>query len=103
MYKLTFFVPESHLEQVKEALFSAGAGKIGDYECCAWQIKGQGQFKALKGSQPFVGQIDQLETLEEYRVEMVCESIAIKAVVQALHHAHPYETPAYDIVKLEAI
>ncbi len=99
MYKISFFVPESHLESVKLALFMAGAGKIGQYDCCAWQVKGQGQFRALEGSTPFLGEQDSLEVLEEYRVEMVCDDEHIREVIQALLTAHPYETPAYDVVK----
>jgi hypothetical protein len=103
MYKLTFYVPESHLEPVKQALFAAGAGVVGHYDSCAWQVKGLGQFRPLAGSQPFLGQTDQLETVDEYRVELVCNDECIQAAVAALKVAHPYETPAYDVVKLEAL
>jgi len=101
MYKIGFYVPESHLEQVKQAMFAAGAGQIGDYEQCSWQVKGLGQFKPMAGSSAFIGEVGQLETVEEYRVEMVCEVSYIQAAVEALKRAHPYEEPAYDVVKLE--
>lgn len=100
MYKVTFYVPETHLENVKKAMFSAGAGTIGNYEQCAWQVKGQGQFKALSGSNPFLGEIDKLEYVDEYRVEMVVENSKIKWVIQALKESHPYETPAFDVLQL---
>jgi len=103
MYKLSFFVPESHLETVKSALFKAGAGKIGQYDCCCWQVKGLGQFRALEGSNPYVGQQGQIENVAEYKVEMVCESSLIKEVVKVLKQTHPYETPAYEVVKLESL
>jgi hypothetical protein len=61
MYKLCFFVPESHLETVKEAIFEAGAGRIGDYDRCCWQVLGDGQFRPLPGSQPFSGKQGELE------------------------------------------
>lgn len=96
MYKLCFYVPESHLELVKSAVFAAGAGKIGDYDCCAWQVRGQGQFRPLEGSQPFIGAKDNTEQVEEYRVEMVVEDEKLKAVLEAFNRAHPYETPAFD-------
>jgi len=99
MYKISFFVPESHLESVKSALFMAGAGKIGQYDCCAWQVKGQGQFRALEGSNPFLGEVNCLEFVEEYRVEMVCDEALVEDAIQALLTMHPYETPAYDVVK----
>ncbi|CAN0604364.1 unnamed protein product, partial [Ectocarpus sp. 12 AP-2014] len=73
MYKICYFVPESHLEETKSALFGAGAGRIGDYDCCAWQSLGQGQFRPLAGSQPFIGQQGQVEKVSEYKVELVCE------------------------------
>jgi hypothetical protein len=103
MYKLCFYVPESHLEMVKAAVFNAGAGKIGDYEACCWQVLGQGQFRPLEGSQPFIGKHGDLETVFEYRVEMVCADELIQAVVASLIKAHPYEEPAFDVWKLADI
>lgn len=100
MYKLVFFVPETHLEPVKSAVFAAGAGRIGDYDCCAWQTLGEGQFRPLPGSQPFIGQSGELERLAEYRVELVCADEYIKQIVKALRAAHPYEEPAYDVWQL---
>ncbi len=97
MYKFCFYVPESHLQTVKQAVFAAGAGRIGDYDCCAWQTPGHGQFRPLDGSQPFIGAQGQVETVEEYKVEMVCADDNIKAVLEAFRQAHPYEEPAYDI------
>lgn len=103
MYKITFYVPESHLEAVKAALFEAGAGRMGDYDQCAWQVKGQGQFRPLPGSDPFLGEQGRLEAVEEYRVEMICADDRMQAAVAALRRSHPYETPAFDLVKLEPL
>ena len=100
MHKLVFFVPESHLEQVKAAVFSAGAGHMGNYDQCCWQVLGQGQFRPLPGSKPFMGQQDTIEVVAEYRVEMVCEAQFLRAAVAALLDAHPYEEPAFDLVQL---
>lgn len=100
MYKLGFYVPASHLEQVKTALFAAGAGRIGNYDSCCWQTLGQGQFRALAGSQPYLGQRGTVETVTEYRVELVCEDKLLAAALAALRAAHPYEEPAYDVVQL---
>jgi hypothetical protein len=100
MVKLGFYVPASHLEQVKAALFAAGAGRIGNYDSCCWQALGQGQFRALDGSQPYLGQQGKVETVEEYRVELVCEDRLLREVVAALRAAHPYEEPAFDVVQL---
>lgn len=100
--KLEFYVPESHLEQVKQALFAAGAGKVGDYECCAWQTQGRGQYKPLAGSDPFKGEQGKLETTPEYKVELVCEEAAIKDAVTALKSAHPYEEVAFSVIRTES-
>jgi hypothetical protein len=100
MYKLVFFVPESHLKEVKAAVFNAGAGAIGHYDHCCWQMAGVGQFRPLVGSLPFVGQTLQLEQVAEYRVEMVCKNSVVKAAVAALRAAHPYEEPAIDVWRL---
>ena len=101
MYTLYFYVPESHLESVKTALFAAGAGAIGDYENCCWQVLGQGQFKPMAGSQPFIGAVDQLEKVAEWRVELVVSAAQIKTVIAALKATHPYEEPAYAVYRLE--
>ena len=100
MYKLTVFIPESALEQVKSALFAAGAGSIGNYEQCCWQVKGTGQFMPLVGSDPHIGMHDRLEAVDEWRVEMVVAEAVIETVIAALKEAHPYETPAYDVIKV---
>ncbi|RRJ85292.1 YqfO family protein [Aestuariirhabdus litorea] len=97
MYKIAFFVPESHLEAVKEALFAAGAGTLGDYARCAWQIRGEGQFMPLAGADPFTGSPGVLERVPEFKVEMVCADDCIATAVAALRQAHPYETPAYEV------
>ncbi|MDE0951414.1 MAG: YqfO family protein [Halioglobus sp.] len=98
MHKLCFYVPETHVEDVKKAIFAAGAGRVGDYDSCSWQVLGQGQFRPLVGSTPFLGQVGAVETVVEYRVEMVCADECIRAAVAAMLDAHPYETPAWDVV-----
>ncbi|HOY24531.1 MAG TPA: NGG1p interacting factor NIF3 [Cellvibrio sp.] len=100
MYKIVFFVPESHLELAKTAVFNAGAGTIGNYDQCCWQVAGVGQFRPLVGSQPFIGQSHHLEQITEYRVELVCDDACIKPAVAALRAAHPYEEPAIDVWRL---
>ncbi len=108
MYKLCFYVPESHLEQVKSAVFKAGAGRVGNYDQCCWQTLGQGQFRPLPGSDPFIGsspasEPGKLETVAEFRVEMVCDNQNIRAAVAALVDSHPYEEPAFDVWSLEIV
>ena len=101
MFKFCVYIPESHLEPVKQALFAAGAGRIGDYDSCCWQVKGQGQFRPLDGSQPFIGQKGEVEQVAEYRVEMVCDDAVVDDVITAMRSAHPYEEPAFDLWRLD--
>lgn len=101
MYKMCYFVPESHLEQTKQALFAAGAGRIGDYDSCAWQCRGQGQFRPLEGSDPYLGSKGEVEVVDEFKVELVCEDRVIREALVALKQAHPYEEPAYEIFRIE--
>jgi len=100
VYKLAFFVPASHVDVVKAAVFAAGGGRIGDYDHCAWQTLGQGQFRPLDGSQPFLGQTGQVEVVEEWKVELVVADDLIAQVVAALRLSHPYETPAFEVWRL---
>ncbi len=103
MYKLSSYVPVPYWEVVKQALFDKGTGKIGDYDCCCWQVLGEGQFRPLEGSQPFIGQQGKIEKVAEYKVEMVCADEFINGAVEALLTAHPYQQPAYEIYLIENI
>ncbi|UVE16773.1 YqfO family protein [Pseudomonas sp. LS44] len=100
MYKLCFYVPESHLDVVKNAIFAAGGGRIGSYDSCCWQTLGQGQFRPLAQSQPFLGQQGLLEHVAEWKVELVVADELIHESVKALRKAHPYETPAFEVWRL---
>lgn len=103
LLKLVFFVPESHKEPVKQAIFSAGAGQYDGYDCCSWESQGHGQFRPLHGSDPFIGKQGEIERVAEFRVETVCPESAIKTILQALIKAHPYETPAYEVWSVKTI
>ena len=99
IYRIDFYVPEEQAEKVKEAMFNAGAGKIGNYDCCCWQTFGDGQFRALEGSEPFIGEKNKIEKVDELKIEMVCEEKILDAVISALKEAHPYEMPSYQIIE----
>jgi hypothetical protein len=103
MYKLCFYVPEDHLESVKQAVFGAGAGRIGNYDSCCWQSSGLGQFRPMKGATPFIGAVGEVEQVVEIKVEMVCADEHIREVIQALRLAHPYEEPAFDVFRVESL
>lgn len=103
MYSIAFYIPESHLDIVKEAMFSAGAGNIGAYAKCCWQTFGEGQFLPLENSHPVIGKQGEITKVVEYKVEMVCHDDKIIPVVKALKNTHPYEEPAYQVWRLEEI
>jgi len=101
MFKIIVFVPQSHIDLVKQALFNSGAGKIGNYDCCSFESTGVGQFRALAGSKPFLGKENIIEKVTEIKLEMVCSENNIKDAIVAMKKAHPYEEVAFDILKLE--
>ncbi|MGB1237737.1 MAG: NGG1p interacting factor NIF3 [Pseudomonadales bacterium] len=96
-YKLIFYVPSSHLEEVKSALFATGVGRDRHYERCAWQTLGTAQFVPLDSANPFIGQANQCQALNEYRVEMLCAEHCLEAAISALKLSHPYEYPAFEV------
>lgn len=99
MIHLAVYIPISDAPKVKAAMFAAGAGRIGNYDCCSFEIRGLGQFRPLKGSSPAIGQTGVLEQVEELKVEMVCEELVLENVIKALRDSHPYEMPAYYVIK----
>lgn len=102
-YKLVTFVPEEQLEKVSDALFQAGAGKIGRYSSCSFRTAGSGTFFGEEGATPTVGEAGKLVKAPEVRVETVVPIESVAAVVRALRAAHPYEEPAFDLVRLAAV
>ncbi|SMN14288.1 Bsu YqfO NIF3/CutA domain [uncultured Candidatus Thioglobus sp.] len=103
MYKISFYVSETDLDIVKNAMFKAGAGQFDNYEHCAWQTQGAGQFKPVNNANPAIGTLDELEVIEEYKVEMLCAKASLKQVIQAMKSAHPYEQVAYSVLKMEKL
>ena len=101
MYKLNYYVPAENKEETKEVLFAIGVGKFDNYEKCSWESLGMGQFKPVNGAQPHIGELGQLEVLQEYKVEMICPDEFIHKAVATLKAAHPYEEVAYEVFKME--
>jgi dinuclear metal center YbgI/SA1388 family protein len=99
--KMVVFVPEKHHESVRDAIFEAGAGAIGNYDECSFSSQGKGSFRAKRGASPFVGEIDKLHIENETRLEVVFPSSIKNRIVSAMKKAHPYEEVAYDLYKLE--
>ena len=101
-YKLVTFVPEKDLRRVSDALFEAGAGRIGDYSSCSFRTPGTGTFFGNEGAHPTVGQAGRLEEAPEVRLETVMPISRLTEVLDALYRTHPYEEPAFDLVQLAA-
>lgn len=99
--KLAVFVPQEHLEKVRTAICKAGAGQIGNYAECTFAVAGTGSFKPLDGTNPFIGNVNKLEQVAEYRLETIMPTKIVNKVLKALLKAHPYEEVAYDLYKLE--
>ncbi len=100
-YQINFYVPIKYAQVVKNAMFDAGAGKFDNYEHCAWQTLGTGQFKPIGDARPIIGELNKLKVLEEYKVEMLCTKDKIKQVISVMKLTHPYEQVAYSIFKME--
>jgi hypothetical protein len=100
MLKLVWFVPREALETTRDAVFGAGAGRIGDYERCSWYTAGTGTFLAGEGTDPAIGQVGREERVSELRVETVVPDARARDVVAALVAAHPYEEVAFDLYPL---
>ncbi len=100
-FKVSVFVPESHFESVSQAVFSAGAGIIGEYENCCFRLNGKGTFKGTSKTQPYLGGKNNFETVDEIRFEFLVNSWKLRDVIPALLKTHPYEEPAYDIYPLK--
>lgn len=100
LVKLVTFIPLTHVEKVQDAIFKAGAGKIGNYNSCSFNTQGEGTFRAMEGANPFVGKINELHKEQEIRFETILPKHLENAVIQALLNSHPYEEVAYDLYPL---
>ncbi|HOK85895.1 MAG TPA: Nif3-like dinuclear metal center hexameric protein [Tenuifilum sp.] len=101
LVKLVTFVPTEYAEAVRQAMFNAGAGVIGNYDFCSFNIQGQGTFRAGDGTNPFVGEKGKIHFEPEVRVETIVPRHILNAVVKAMVEAHPYEEVAYDVYPLD--
>ena len=98
--KLVVFVPREALDTVRDALFAAGAGRIGEYQRCSWCTEGTGTFLGGEGTKPSVGRAGREERVAELRLETVYPAERHDEVIAALRSAHPYEEPAFDVYAL---
>lgn len=101
LMKLVTFVPVSHIDSVRNVLFSAGAGSIGNYDACSYNVLGEGTFRAGNNANPYVGELGKMHIEQEVRIEVVLPAFKQSEVLRALLAVHPYEEPAYDFYALE--
>ena len=100
LLKLITFAPQLHAFAVRQAMFDAGAGSIGNYDSCSYNMEGFGTFRANENAKPFVGEVDKLHSESEMRIEVILPAYNKSKVLKALVETHPYEEPAFDIVEL---
>lgn len=99
--KIAVFVPETHESEILSALQKSGAGAIGQYDSCSFSTPGTGRFRPLAGSNPFIGTANQIEAVEELRIEAIVREEALNQTINLIKAAHPYETMAYDVYPLK--
>lgn len=103
LYKLCTFVPLSHAIKVRDAMTREGAGHIGQYSNCTFNVEGMGTFKPLEGTSPYIGKINETANAQEMRIEVTTTKDKLDRVIKAMLKVHPYEEVAYDIYKLENV
>lgn len=101
LFKLVVFVPQTHAEIVRNAMLNSGAGHIGNYSHCSFNLEGKGTFLPLYGTSPFIGRQGELERVDEVRIETIVKEEELINVVNTMLKAHPYEEAAYDVYPLE--
>ncbi len=99
--KMVVFCPVDHADGLRDAIFKAGAGYIGDYDCCSFNLEGKGSFRAGDQSNPFVGEKGEIHFENEVRIETIFPAFIQSKLIAAMISAHPYEEVAYDIYPLE--
>lgn len=101
LYKLVVFVPNTHSDEVRSTIIKAGAGHIGEYSHCTYNVEGKGIFKPLEGTNPFIGEVGKIEEVDEVRIETIVPKNRLKKVLSSMKKVHPYEEVAFDVYLLE--
>lgn len=100
LLKLATFVPKLHVQRVREAIFEAGGGAIGNYDACSFNVEGYGSFRPNSNAHPFVGELNKIHYEDEVKIEVILPDFIQDKVVNSMIIAHPYEEPAYDLIPL---
>ena len=102
VFKFAVYVPLQHTDRMRQAIFEAGAGKIGNYTETSFNFSGKGTFKPMEGTHPFIGKKGEREEVDEIKIETIVPERHLEAVIRAMKDTHPYEEPAYDVYELLA-
>ena len=100
LYKFAVHVPVSHVAEVKQAIGDAGGGEQGDYTHCSFEIRGTGSFKPVEGANPYIGEVGEITTVDEMKIEALVDERKLDKVLEVVRKTHPYEEPAFDIIEL---
>lgn len=98
--KIVIYTPTSHADQIRQVLAESGAGHIGNYDYCSFSVKGTGRFRPLEGANPHIGTQNQIEKVEEERIETICSREKASEIIVKVRKVHPYEEPAIDVYPL---
>ena len=102
-YKIETYLPSESLEQIKNALYKYGFGKIGNYDCCMNWYEVNSSWKPIAGANPYLGKVGEIEFAKEYKIEFVCDENNLKEIIQTIKQNHPYEEVCINITKLYQI
>jgi hypothetical protein len=102
-HKIVVYVPLANADALREAIGNAGGGKLGNYSFCSFSTKGIGRFLPQKGAHPAIGEVGNLEEVEEERIEITCDSEVLSGVIAAIKKVHPYEEIAMDVWPLQGV
>ncbi|MEK7144412.1 MAG: hypothetical protein AAB794_00935 [Patescibacteria group bacterium] len=102
-HKIVVYVPLTHTDVAREAIGTAGGGKLGKYSFCSFSTRGIGRFRPDEGANPHIGEVRKFEEVEEERIEVTCDSRVVGNVIAAIKRVHPYEEIAMDVWALEAV
>ena len=98
--EIVVYVPATHADAVRKAMGDAGAGKVGNYTFCSFSSKGTGRFLPMEGAHPAIGEVGNLELVEEEKIETICDQSVVANVISAMKAAHPYEEVVYEVSPL---
>lgn len=94
--KIVVYVPVASADAIRSVMAESGCGHLGNYDSCSFSVRGTGRFRPLKGANPAIGKIDEIESVEEERIESICERSRVGDIERAIREAHPYEEPVIE-------